>query len=235
MPRIPLIEDLTTGPVPPGSNILVVFDPASDWYNASLTIAAEWLRTGGRVHYNVCVQPAANVRSQLNQRGLKVEELERQDALRIYDWYSLMLGRKSSEPYAPSSLKLSELSPTYSSWMKADELGETANTLRVIDNASSTARFNDEKIWVEFILTRQFPRGPIWKATLIDPIVRGLRSEWVYRALEAGADGIIDLKLEESGEEIQNLIRIRNMRNVGFDRKWHSLKTGENFEVILEK
>ena len=119
--------------------------------------------------------------------------------------------------------------------MKEDALGETSNTLRVIDNASSTARFNDEKLWVEFILTRQFPRGPIWKATLIDPIVRGLHSEWVYRSLEAGADGIIDFKLEESGEETQNLIRIRNMRNVGFDRKWHTLKTGENFEVRLEK
>jgi KaiC/GvpD/RAD55 family RecA-like ATPase len=126
-------------------------------------------------------------------------------------------------------------SPAYSSWMKGSELGETASTLRVLDNGSNMARFNDERLWVEFILTRQLPRGPIWKTTLINPIVRGLHSEWVYRALEAAVDGIVDFKLEESGEETRHLMRIRNMRNVGFDRKWHVRGTGENFEVTLEK
>jgi len=31
------------------------------------------------------------------------------------------------------------------------------------------------------------------------------------------------------------LMRIRNMRNAHFDREWHELKIGENFEVTLEK
>lgn len=63
----------------------------------------------------------------------------------------------------------------------------------------------------------------------------GYHSDWVYKAVEAAVDGIIDFKLDDSGEEPQNLMRIRSMRNVGYDGKWHGLKVGENLEVTLEK
>jgi KaiC/GvpD/RAD55 family RecA-like ATPase len=52
--------------------------------------------------------------------------------------------------------------------------------------------------------------------------------------LEAAVDGIIDFKLEEVGEETINLMRLRSMRNVGFDSRWHRLRVKENFEVTLE-
>ena len=42
--RIPLIDDLAKEPVPPGSQLLVEYDPASSWYNAALAIAVGWLR-----------------------------------------------------------------------------------------------------------------------------------------------------------------------------------------------
>lgn len=72
---MPLFEELTTGPIPKGSNLLVAFDPASEWYNAALTIAAGWLESGGRVHHNATVQPPVAVRSQLNRLGLISENL----------------------------------------------------------------------------------------------------------------------------------------------------------------
>jgi KaiC/GvpD/RAD55 family RecA-like ATPase len=53
--------------------------------------------------------------------------------------------------------------------------------------------------------------------------------------LEDANDGIIDLRLDETGEVVKNLIRIRKMQNVSFDSRWHPLKIGENFEVTLEK
>ena len=40
MPHIPLIEDLTMGPVPAGSNISVEFAGASQWYGASVSIVS---------------------------------------------------------------------------------------------------------------------------------------------------------------------------------------------------
>lgn len=90
--------------------MLVLFDAASEWYNAALTISAGWLQTGGRVHYNTCVQSPDTVRSQLKRLGLIPEELEKEDRLRIYDWYSVTLGGKS-EKNAVQSLKVQDLSP----------------------------------------------------------------------------------------------------------------------------
>jgi len=110
LPRIPLIEDLTKGPIPPGSQILVEFDPASQWYNASLTIAAGWLRTEGSVSYITQSQPPDEVRSRLRPLGIVVKELERQDRLWVTDLYSASIGRKSKEKYAPESLKVADMS-----------------------------------------------------------------------------------------------------------------------------
>jgi KaiC/GvpD/RAD55 family RecA-like ATPase len=235
MPRIPLIEDLTTEPIPPGSNLLVEFDPASEWYNAAVTITTGWLSTGGRVHYNVAIRPPDAVRSQLKKLGLIPEDLEREDKLRIYDWYSPTITRKSEGKNAITSLKVHELSPEYAKWLQSDELRENVNTLRMIENGSILARYNDEKLLLEFILTRVFPRSTLWKATLISTLVKGLHSDWFYGALEAAADGIIDFKLDETTDPAQSLIRVRNLRNVGFDGRWHKLKTSENREVTLEK
>ena len=48
-------------------------------------------------------------------------------------------------------------------------------------------------------------------------------------------DGIVDFKLEEAEGEMVNFMRIRRMREIGFQSRWHRLKLDENFEVTLEK
>ncbi len=162
-----------------------------------------------------------------------MDELESKDKLMIRDSYSASLGLKSKEKHAIPSLKVADLSITVAKTLKES----TANPdfLRIVDDESSLARFNDEKSWVEFVLTRVFARGALTKSPSIRGLITGVHSEWVYKRLEAAADGIIDFKLEESGEETKNMIRIRTMRNVSFDSRWHQLKVGENFEVMLEK
>jgi len=50
------------------------------------------------------------------------------------------------------------------------------------------------------------------------------------------SDGIIDFRIKTESEEVVNMIRIRTMRNVGFDSRWHRLRIShENFEVTLEE
>ena len=100
-----MIEDLTKEPVPPGSNILVEFDPASQWYNASFTIAGGWIRSGGVASYNAQAQPPESARLQFKRLGLDTETLETEEKLRILDWYTTQLGQKSKEKYANTSLK----------------------------------------------------------------------------------------------------------------------------------
>lgn len=231
---MPLVEDLTAGPIPAGSALLVEFDPASQWLNASLTIAAGWLRTGGRVLYDVLSQPPNDVRSQLKRLGLDAEALEKEEKLWIRDAYTATLGQKSNEKYAADSSRVADLSIWFSKEYMQGPL--VSDTLAIADNCSVLNRFNEEKSWVQFELARVIPATKSRKASLINGIIRGIHSEWALRQLEGGVDGIVDFKLEEASEgETIDLMRIRTMRGVGFYRGWHRLKIGENLEVTLEK
>jgi KaiC/GvpD/RAD55 family RecA-like ATPase len=237
VPRIRLIEDLTQGPVPAGSNLLVEFDPASQWYNSCSTMVAGWVKDGGSVGYNGFIQPPNNVRLQLSRIGLDVNDLERNDRLRVYDWYTPTLGRKSKERYGIDSLKVADQSIEFR--LSEDDLNNPEETewpesLRIVDNFSTLARFNDEKSWVEFMLTRVYPIGPFRKSTLIFGIMKGVHSEWAYKQLEGSVDGIIDFRLETL-ERTRDVLQIKTMRNVHFNREFHELRVGENFEVTLEK
>lgn len=222
---------------------MVEFDPASQWYNASLTIAAGWIKSGGVASYNVYDHAPETARLQLTNLGLGVERLEKEEKFRIIDWYTFQLGQKSKEKYAMNSLKVADLSITASrALIPADgspfpgtgyHLG--ADVLRIADDESVILRFNDEKSFIDFWRTREIPIAPSRKSTAILGVVKGVYSEHMYKALEASVDGIIDIKLEEDAKMTRDMIRVRSMRNVGFDREWHELKTDENFEVTLGK
>ena len=231
VPRIPLIQDLIADPLPAGFNLLVEFDPDSQWYAASITIAAGWLKTGGEVSYSAFAQPPDRIRSQLSRLGLNCEELERQERLRILDWYTMTLGQKSKEKFAPPSLKVADLSIWQRDVMRQSP---APGTLRAVDDGLGLVRFNDERAVVEFVLTRYIPSAAQRGLTTITGVIRGVHSDWVYKQLEAANDGIIDFKLEEDGGKTRDLMRIRSLRNVHFDREWHELKLEENFEVALE-
>jgi KaiC/GvpD/RAD55 family RecA-like ATPase len=232
VPRISLIEDLTKGSVRVGSNLLVEFDPASQWYNASISIATEWVRTGGTVGYNALGQSPDVVRLQLDRLGLTADQLERNDKLILNDFYTSTLGQKSKEKYA-YSLKVADLSIQFSQdIMRRPSI---PSWLGIWDNISALARFNDNRAWVEFILTRGIPTASIRERTIIRGIMKGIHDDWIYKQLEGASDGVVDLGIEETSEGIINMIRIRNMRHVPFDSRWHPLSIGENFEVTLQK
>jgi KaiC/GvpD/RAD55 family RecA-like ATPase len=234
VPRISLVEELTSRPVPPGSQLLVEFDSTSIWFSASLNIAAGWLRTGGRLAYNVGGQPPQDLRSQLRQIEPNIDDYEMKEKLKIYDLYSTTLGRKSTEKYALESLKVADLSLRMSREFHT-VITPGSDSIEIVDDLTVFARFNDEKNWVEWELTRDFAAYKMQKVTNILGLIKGVQSEWAYKRLEAASDGVIDFKVDEVSDPPRNLIRIRSMRNVHFDPRWHQLKVGENFEVTLEK
>jgi KaiC/GvpD/RAD55 family RecA-like ATPase len=71
--------------------------------------------------------------------------------------------------------------------------------------------------------------------TQLIAFISGIHSPWAYKQLEAVADGIVDFKVEEGAEETRDLMRIRTLRKVRFDRRWHELTIAENSEVVLHK
>lgn len=241
LPRLPLVEDLTTGPVPAGSNILVEYDPTSQWYNASLTIAAGWLKSeeNRSVRYEAAAQPPDHVRSQLKRLGLDASLLENRlvdaeyERLQIFDTYTVSLGQKSTEKYHWDSLKVADMSVAASrDFMRR---APSPDRLIIIDDDSMLARFNDERAWVELELTRFLPIAGIRKMVYIVGVMKGVLSDWVYKKLEGACEIVVDFRLDETSDPPRDLMRIRSARNVGVDRRWHGLKVGENFEVTLEK
>ncbi len=239
--RISFIEDLLRAPLPPGASLLVEYDPTSVWYQASLNMAARWLREGGVATYNVAAQPPENIRSQLAQLRVDVKQLETADRLRVFDWYTATLGRKSNERLAFFSLKAADLSVLFSKYLMATEPDSvdsipptpSPDWLRIFDDVSCLSRVNEEKSWVEFVRTRMIPISSLWRSTGIVGIIRGIHSDWAYKNLEAACDGVIDIKQDETEGEITSLMRIRSMRMAGFDSHWHELKAGQNFELTL--
>ncbi len=186
MPRIPLVEDLTTGALPSGSNILFEFAGASQWHNACLAITAGWLKQGGRVSYNSHARSPDDIRSKLKKTGVNVATLEAEDKLRIWDWYSATLGKKSAKKYAYDSLKAADLSIRFAREDMGARTYQLAGWIRISDNISTLGRFNDEKVWTEFYLTRAFPSVTLGgRTTTLHCVLRGIHSNSVYEQLEA--------------------------------------------------
>ena len=200
MPQIPIIKDLTKGPVPLGCNLLVEFDPTSEWYNASVSIAAGWLKSGGTVQYWSFAQPPQDIRTQLQRLGLDSESSEKQGRLQIWDGYTATLGLKSTEAFALQSLKAAELSIMVTKEvMRAPAMPDC---LVITDSFSVLDRFNYSKAWVEYILTRVIPARKLRKMPSIRGILRGVHNDWTYRQLEASVDGVVDFKLDESKDPL---------------------------------
>jgi KaiC/GvpD/RAD55 family RecA-like ATPase len=193
--------------------------------------------------YHIAAQPREKVRAQLKRLGLdNVEQLEapsQKPTLALNDWYAASLGPNvPDDEFTMPSLKVDELSIV---WSKGEKMAEEAGTfgsgslptLRLVDNVSTLARFNKDKSWVEFVLGRMIPRASKWKQVSIIGLMKETHNDWVYKTLEGVVDGIIDFKLEETASQTLDLMRIRTMRNVGFDRRWHELKISANSEVAL--
>lgn len=195
-------------------------------------MAAGWLKTGGRVVYDLAAQPLDKIRLQLKRLGLESEILESEKRLSLVDHYALTLGMKSTTP-GVDSMKVADLSL----YKRAELLRGSADPdlLCFTDNTSIWARFNEERSWIEYLLARSLPSTRLTKSTYIRGVMRGVHTDWAYRHFEDANDVIIDFKLDETGDETRDFMRIRSSRNVPFDRKWHQLKIGENLEVVLEK
>jgi len=153
------------------------------------------------------------------------------EKLKVWDLYSATLGRKSTEKYALESLKVADLSVAYS--RDRMRLPPSPNVIEIVDDLTVFARFNDERNWVEWELTRDFAAYKMQKVTEILGLIKGVQSEWAYKRLEAASDGVIDFKVDELSDPPRHIMRIRSMRTVGFNGRWQQLNVNENMEVVL--
>ena len=167
----------------------------------------------------------------MGRLGLNSEDFEREEKLQIWDFYSATLGQKSKEKYGFDSLKVADLSIIISRGQM--HRLPSPDHLYLTENSSVLARFNDDRSWIEYLLSRAIPTATITKSTSIRGIASGVHSDSVYKQLELAVEGVIDIKVEEV-QEVTNLIRIRKMLNSPFEGRWHQLKVTGNFELMLD-
>ena len=163
--------------------------------------------------------------------GVNCQQSEEEGKLQIWDFYTASLGKRSKERHVYESLKVADLSLRFAREDMHQQL--ESEWLRVEENMSTLYRFNDEKATLELELTRDIPSFRMRKSTAIRAIMKGVHSDSVYEQLEGAHDGIVDFKLDDARDPARSLIRIRNIRNVGFDGKWHELNVGEDFRVTV--
>jgi KaiC/GvpD/RAD55 family RecA-like ATPase len=248
-----LLDQLISGGIESGTVFTVEFDPDSQWYAVAATIAVKYLQAGGRVSYVAVTRPPDAVKRELIKVGLDVAATVKEGRLNVDDWYTATLsgGRIATEQEKAvvepidggmrlRSVKVADISVE---WLRLSKQGprpfdvtETwpPGALTILDSASELMRFNEESVYLEFVITRAFPNERKSKRIRLGGIARGVHSDPFYKRMEAASDGIIDLRVMERDDEAKNLIRVRSLKGQRHDARWHEIEIGENGEALLK-
>jgi len=247
---IPILTALVPDGIKLGTIFLVEFDPESQWLAVATTIAAGYLREGGRVIYGAQLRSSETVKENLLALGLDVAAATSQGRFNLNDWYSATLtggrleGPSISEPIEGGnrmrSLKVADLSVQWLKDMKqgpeSSSLSETwpPGALNILESSSQMLRFNEERPYLEFTISRLHPILRRAKRIHLKGVVRDIHTESFYKQLESDVDGVIDVRVMDRDEEAKNFLRIRSLKGQPHDARWHEIEIKPNGEAILK-
>ena len=219
---IPILSEIIPDELKAGTLFLVEFDPESEWLAIATTMTAGYLHAGGRAAYIAELRSPETVRENLFALGVDVSVMSKEGRFWMVDRYSATLtgGRlegEGSSVFEPMdggirfrSLKLSDLSIQ---WLKEKKQGHEPwdvvdtwppGALAIGESISQLLRFNEEKPYLEWAISRVNPNIRRAKRILFVGYVRDIHSESFYKRLESDADGVIDLRVMERDEEAKN-------------------------------
>lgn len=230
---------------------MVEFDPDSLWYEMSLTIAAQALRQGTKTEYHVFQHYPDEAMDSISKLGVDAGKLEREGLLSIWDSYSPTVQyeeekarteREKGNVWVSALNKPLDIKASKDRWVEAARAGgglpnfkeEEKGWLHIDDNTSIFLQYNDEETFVDAWRTGVLPFGiRARKTPHFLAFVKGVASASFYSKFEALCDGIIDLKAQEEGGQIENYIRVRTLRGITFDSHWHRIHLSSEGEVSL--
>ena len=137
------------------------------------------------------------------------------------------------------SLKVADLSVQ---WLKDMKQGfepsgvfETwpPGSLTVAESMSPALRFNEEKPYLEWRISRDNPNLRKARRISLAGVVRGVHTESFYKQLESDVDGVIDLRVMERNEEWKNFLCIRSLKGQLHDARWHEIQIKRNGEATF--
>ena len=236
---LPIFERVLPDGVEFGTNFVVEFDADSVWYETSLTIAAQALRSGQKTVYHVFDHPPANIEYDLKKLGLDLTKLQGHGLFLMLDSLAVQTGGLSpvgqEDPIA-QSLKIPDLSIAASVAIKKEKEGipeDQERWLHIDDNTAILTRHNSEINVLDYWRTRVVPFDRPKRNITLYSILNGTVSESFRAQFETINDGIVDLKREDEDGEVTQLIRLRRMRGKRFDSRWQRLNLLETGEVTL--
>lgn len=243
-----MLQNLIPNGIRPPTIFAVKYDPESQWLTLSTTIAAGYLLKGFHVLYATGARPREVVRTDLERLGVDVPTTEEAGLLRIDDWYSASLRQDVKSDHRPilvyktysafPSLKISDLSIAFQQFMKGGGSGEPedhwpAASLLIWDSLSPMLRFNDEKVFLEWVESRFYPFERASKRIELLGYAFGVHGESFYRRIEDASDGVVEIRVLERGDELKNVLRVRSLKGQPHDNRWHEIEIKPNGEAIL--
>lgn len=245
---IPILDTLAPDGFVYGGHYVVEFDPDSLWYETSLSIVAAAVRSGIKTEYHVFQHFPEEPAAALTRLGVDVPQAESRGLLRFVDSYTQTIdyerarsrsGRSATpRPFFEGGPKKPlDTGRSSEAWARAARAGFPADEKRWLhldDNTSIFLQYNSERDLLDAWRTALLPFAIRARETphfLAFPT--GIASEEFYRKFEALCDGIIDVKAEETGEQLRSYLRIRALRGRVFDSGWHALTLSTRGDVTL--
>ncbi len=236
---LPLLKAVVPNGIKYSTYVIVEFDPQSIWYDTSLTLAAQAIRSGHKTDYHTFLSRPEEVEEKLSHLGLDVKKLEEEDLLRVIDSYTIQTGigipvkPKGTDQFLTDSLKISDWSIPTAKQIKAGWEPPEKYRLHVDDNTSVLMRYNSENEFIDYWRTRMIrgyarTRGGI----LVNAFASGVVSETFTKQIETICDGIIEFKVKERDDKVLQLFRIKAMHGMNYDSSWQELRMADG-EVDL--
>ena len=235
-----ILERLAPGAFHYGMTCVVEFEAHSLWHEISLAIAAQALKNGIRTEYHVFQHTPKEIRSALKRVGSDLEAYEQRGLFRVLDSYTPTTPLTGPAEGREEPL-LSGKAPDSENWaetirrkMKSGFEEEEKRWLHIDDNETVMLQFSSEESILNGWRTTFVPMVKERELLILHALVTGTASESFYRKTEAMADAVIDLTTREEGGRVENYIRVRALRGVKFDSRWHRAELMSNGDVIIE-
>lgn len=246
---LPVLGALIPDGISPATSLLVEFDPEGQWFAVSRTIAALAVKNGLRVAYAATARSREDVVASLTKLGIDVDAAERAGLLRIDDQYTATLKLDKDNPDLVAIDKYFRVgSPKIADW-SIDQLrsikgqnrqsnltkwgDNQSGALAMIDSFSPYLRFNEEKVFLEWMETRNLQLHRKLGRLPILAFSRGVHSEHFYRSLEGMFDGLIEVRVLMHDDESKNMLRIKSLKGQPHDSRWHEIQVKSNGEATL--
>jgi KaiC/GvpD/RAD55 family RecA-like ATPase len=224
--ELPLLSEIF-GRIPYGRVILAVYDPDSQFNSLMNNVAAGHLKSGGDLLYLVSSRPVPEIRQQIGNLGVKVEDYEAKDDAVLSDAYSAQMGVKSTEKYRAVGTNLNEVSIAVS---EAAPLWPEGTL--VIGESFSNMAFKQEDIYAKFArktMASWRARGTVMIATF----AADLHPPEFYQEMKLLSDGAFEVKLREYRGEVVNIMRARSMKGQGSDTRWREILFDNKMKASL--